>query len=96
MDAAQADSQAKPVSIDRLLKIAGPDMAGVDAMIRDRMQSPVAVIPALAEHLIGGSAKSPRPPLAPGGGGGADGGGPHGLPQSRSGGGVHPYRDPAP
>lgn len=63
MDAAQADSQAKPVSIDRLLKIAGPDMAGVDAMIRDRMQSPVAVIPALAEHLIGGSAKRLRPLL---------------------------------
>ncbi len=63
MDAAPAATQAKPVSLDHLLKLAGPDMAGVDALIRDRMQSPVAVIPALAEHLIGGSAKRLRPLL---------------------------------
>ncbi|WP_409013040.1 polyprenyl synthetase family protein [Brevundimonas sp.] len=45
------------------MELAQPDMAGVDALIRDRMQSPVAVIPALAEHLIGGSAKRLRPLL---------------------------------
>jgi octaprenyl-diphosphate synthase len=38
-------------------------MEGVDALIRNRMQSPVSVIPALAEHLIGGSAKRLRPLL---------------------------------
>jgi octaprenyl-diphosphate synthase len=63
VDAASAAVAAKPVSIDGLLALARPDMAGVDALIRDRMQSPVAVIPALAEHLIGGSAKRLRPLL---------------------------------
>lgn len=63
MNVVPAESAAKPVSIDRLLKIAASDMAGVDALIRDRMQSPVSVIPALAEHLIGGSAKRLRPLL---------------------------------
>ena len=63
MDAASAAVVPKPVSIDGLLALARPDMAGVDALIRDRMQSPVAVIPALAEHLIGGSAKRLRPLL---------------------------------
>ena len=53
MDAASAAVARKPVSIDGLLNLARPDMAGVDALIRDRMQSPVAVIPALAEHLVG-------------------------------------------
>jgi octaprenyl-diphosphate synthase len=45
------------------MALAREDMAGVDALIRDRMQSPVSVIPALAEHLIGGSAKRLRPLL---------------------------------
>ena len=55
MDAASAAiAREKPVSIDGLLELAKPDMAKVDALIRDRMQSPVSVIPALAEHLIGG------------------------------------------
>jgi len=63
VDAVSAAVVAKPASVDRLLELARPDMAGVDALIRDRMQSPVAVIPALAEHLIGGSAKRLRPLL---------------------------------
>lgn len=63
MNAASAAVAAKPASIDALLELAKADMAGVDAIIRDRMQSPVAVIPALAEHLIGGSAKRLRPLL---------------------------------
>ena len=64
MDAASAAiAPEKPVSIDGLLELAQPDMAKVDALIRDRMQSPVSVIPALAEHLIGGSAKRLRPLL---------------------------------
>jgi octaprenyl-diphosphate synthase len=58
-----AIAREKPVSIDGLLELARPDMAKVDALIRDRMQSPVSVIPALAEHLIGGSAKRLRPLL---------------------------------
>jgi octaprenyl-diphosphate synthase len=64
LDAASAAiAREKPVSIDGLLELAKPDMAKVDALIRDRMQSPVSVIPALAEHLIGGSAKRLRPLL---------------------------------
>lgn len=63
MDAARAATVAPPVSIDGLLRLARADMAGIDALIRDRMQSPVSVIPALAEHLIGGSAKRLRPLL---------------------------------
>ena len=63
MDAAAADTRPKTVSLDHLLTLARADMAGVDSLIRDRMQSPVSVIPALAEHLIGGSAKRLRPLL---------------------------------
>lgn len=64
MDAVSAAAvREKPVSIEGLLELAKPDMAKVDALIRDRMQSPVSVIPALAEHLIGGSAKRLRPLL---------------------------------
>ncbi len=63
MDAAHAPVDQRPVSIDGLLALARPDMAGVDGLIRDRMQSSVPVIPALAEHLIGGSAKRLRPLL---------------------------------
>ncbi|MFN3515142.1 MAG: polyprenyl synthetase family protein [Phenylobacterium sp.] len=64
MDAASAAvAPKKPASIEGLLELARPDMAKVDALIRERMQSPVSVIPALAEHLVGGSAKRLRPLL---------------------------------
>ena len=63
MDAVRAIPATIKASIDDLVELARPDMSGVDALIRDRMQSPVAVIPALAEHLIGGSAKRLRPLL---------------------------------
>ena len=63
-----ATQAAEPVarsapSIAGLTRLAQRDMEGVDALIRNRMQSPVSVIPALAEHLIGGSAKRLRPLL---------------------------------
>jgi octaprenyl-diphosphate synthase len=63
LNPASAAVARKPPSIDGLMELARPDMAGVDALIRDRMQSPVAVIPALADHLIAGSAKRLRPLL---------------------------------
>jgi octaprenyl-diphosphate synthase len=53
----------KPPSLDALLELAAPDMAAVDALIRLHMDSPVPVIPALADHLIAGSAKRLRPLL---------------------------------
>jgi octaprenyl-diphosphate synthase len=62
VDAAQVIA-AKPPSLDLLLQLARPDMAAVDALIREHMDSPVPVIPALADHLIAGSAKRLRPLL---------------------------------
>jgi octaprenyl-diphosphate synthase len=53
----------KPPSLDGLLALARRDMAAVDALIRRHMDSPVPVIPALADHLIAGSAKRLRPLL---------------------------------
>jgi octaprenyl-diphosphate synthase len=53
----------KPPSLDGLLELAAPDMAAIDALIRRHMESPVPVIPALADHLIAGSAKRLRPLL---------------------------------
>ncbi|RAK61796.1 polyprenyl synthetase family protein [Phenylobacterium hankyongense] len=49
--------------MDALIALAGPDMAAVDTLIRKHMDSPVPVIPALADHLIAGSAKRLRPLL---------------------------------
>jgi octaprenyl-diphosphate synthase len=49
--------------VDRLVRLAKTDMAAVDALIRARMDSPVPVIPALAEHLIEAGGKRLRPLL---------------------------------
>jgi len=49
--------------VDRLVRLAAADMAGVDALITARMQSEVPVIPALAEHLIAAGGKRLRPLL---------------------------------
>ncbi len=62
MDAAQAI--ARPAaSVDLLTELAARDMAGVDALIIERMDSPVPVIPALADHLIAAGGKRLRPLL---------------------------------
>ncbi len=59
-----ADRGPTPVaSVERLLDLAAIDMAAVDALIRNRLQSPVALIPALAEHLISAGGKRLRPLL---------------------------------
>jgi octaprenyl-diphosphate synthase len=49
--------------VDALASLAAPDMARVDALIAARMKSPVAVIPALADHLINAGGKRLRPLL---------------------------------
>ncbi|HEX6861114.1 MAG TPA: polyprenyl synthetase family protein [Caulobacteraceae bacterium] len=54
-------------SVDRLVRLAEPDMAGVNRFIADRMQSPVAIIPALADHLINAGGKRLRPLVTIGG-----------------------------
>ena len=56
-----------PGSVERLARLAAPDMAGVNAFIAERMQSPVAIIPALADHLINAGGKRLRPLLTIGG-----------------------------
>ena len=50
-------------SVERLVRLAARDMAAVDVLVRERMDSPVAVIPALAEHLIAAGGKRLRPLL---------------------------------
>jgi octaprenyl-diphosphate synthase len=63
VEAARTAVVEKPPSLDALIELAAPDMAAVDALIRKHMDSPVPVIPALADHLIAGSAKRLRPLL---------------------------------
>ncbi|HWA60328.1 MAG TPA: polyprenyl synthetase family protein [Caulobacteraceae bacterium] len=63
MDAVKAAVVRPAGSVDRLVRLAAADMAGVDALILDRMQSPVSVIPLLADHLINAGGKRLRPLL---------------------------------
>ena len=56
-----------PGSVDALVRLAEADMAGVNAFIAERMQSPVAIIPALADHLINAGGKRLRPLVTIGG-----------------------------
>lgn len=49
--------------MEALAKLAKVDMAAVDALIIERMQSPVPVIPLLAEHIISAGGKRLRPLL---------------------------------
>jgi octaprenyl-diphosphate synthase len=50
-------------SLDGLIALVAPDMNGVNAVILERMQSKVALIPELAGHLIAGRGKRMRPML---------------------------------
>jgi octaprenyl-diphosphate synthase len=56
------NSQQAP-SLDAMMALVAPDMNGVNAVILDRMQSKVALIPELAGHLIAGGGKRMRPML---------------------------------
>ena len=51
------------LSLDPLMALVASDMNGVNAVILERMQSKVALIPELAGHLIGGGGKRMRPML---------------------------------
>ena len=55
-------SKRKP-SLDPLIELVAVDMNGVNAVILERMQSKVALIPELAGHLIAGGGKRMRPML---------------------------------
>ena len=50
-------------SLQPLMSLVADDMHGVNAVILDRMQSKVALIPELAGHLIAGGGKRMRPML---------------------------------
>lgn len=47
----------------QLWALAADDMASVDALILDRMHSPIGMIPDLAQHLVGAGGKRLRPLL---------------------------------
>src|SRR5215212_7022115 len=50
-------------SLDPMMQLVAADMNGVNAVILERMQSKVALIPELAGHLIAGGGKRMRPML---------------------------------
>ena len=54
---------SRPPSLDAMLALVAADMNGVNAVILERMQSTVALIPELAGHLIAGGGKRMRPML---------------------------------
>ena len=55
--------EQRPPSLDPLIQLVAADMNAVNAVILDRMQSKVALIPELAGHLIAGGGKRMRPML---------------------------------
>jgi octaprenyl-diphosphate synthase len=66
LDAVKAAIVRPAGSVDRLVQLSRVDMDGVDALILARMQSPVSVIPLLAEHIIAAGGKRLRPLLTVG------------------------------
>jgi octaprenyl-diphosphate synthase len=63
LDAAKAVATTPKGSVEALVHLTRADMAGVDALIAKRLDSPVPVIPALAQHLISAGGKRLRPLL---------------------------------
>ena len=55
--------QGAPASLDPMLALTAQGMNGVNAIILDRMQSEIPLIPRLAGHLIAGGGKRLRPML---------------------------------
>jgi octaprenyl-diphosphate synthase len=63
-DAAELRAVSRPAGgVDRLVALTADDMIGVDALITERMQSDVPLIPALGQHLISAGGKRLRPLL---------------------------------
>lgn len=63
MDALNTAAARPAGSVDSLVRLTAADMEQVNALITARMDSPVPVIPALAEHLISAGGKRLRPLL---------------------------------
>ena len=63
MEAADVKAARPAGDVEALVRLAAPDMAAVNTLIGQRMQSDVPVIPALADHLIAAGGKRLRPLL---------------------------------
>jgi octaprenyl-diphosphate synthase len=61
LDVAIAAALRPKGHVNALVRLAEVDMAAVDALILDRMQSDVPIIPKLAEHLVSAGGKRLRP-----------------------------------
>jgi octaprenyl-diphosphate synthase len=59
----QDDARKPTASLDRLSELLRGDLARVNTLILERMQSPVALIPQLAGHIIAAGGKRLRPML---------------------------------
>ena len=55
--------EGRKPSLDRLTQLLGSDLECVNRLIVERMQSPVALIPQLAGHIVAGGGKRLRPML---------------------------------
>jgi octaprenyl-diphosphate synthase len=55
--------EIRPATLDRLTTLLKPDLDRVNTLILERMQSPVALIPQLAGHIIAAGGKRLRPML---------------------------------
>jgi octaprenyl-diphosphate synthase len=51
------------MTLDEIRNLVRPDLAGVDAVVRDRMKSAVPLVDQVAEHIIRGGGKRLRPLL---------------------------------
>ncbi len=60
---ASAPGFAAAPGLDRILRIVGADLERVNRAVLDRMQSPVALIPELAGHIVAAGGKRLRPVL---------------------------------
>lgn len=58
-----AERRSEKPSLDRLTNLVADDIKAVNQRILDKMQSPVALIPTLARHLIASGGKRLRPML---------------------------------
>src|SRR6266851_8730295 len=59
----QDDARRPAAGLGRLSELLRGDLARVNALILERMQSPVALIPQLAGHIIAAGGKRLRPML---------------------------------
>ncbi|MDA3913606.1 MAG: octaprenyl-diphosphate synthase, partial [Oleiagrimonas sp.] len=58
-----ADASPRSVDFASVRDLAAPEMAAVDALIRERLSSDVVLINQVAEHIIGSGGKRLRPML---------------------------------